>query len=78
MSRKEYKSLKTVIGAYWVYLAHFKRGICFIFSQLHITEMDCERDIAEAGDDAPDEVKNENIIKLSRALVHTRQPEDVQ
>ncbi|KAI3866064.1 hypothetical protein MKW92_016416 [Papaver armeniacum] len=34
--------------------------------------------IAEAGDDAPDEVKNENIIKLSWALVHTRQPEDVQ
>ncbi|KAI3913266.1 hypothetical protein MKW92_034759 [Papaver armeniacum] len=40
--------------------------------------LDCERDIAEAGDDAPDEVKNENIIKLSWALVHTRQPEDVQ
>ncbi|KAI3963258.1 hypothetical protein MKW92_050492 [Papaver armeniacum] len=39
---------------------------------------DCERDISEAGDDAPDEVKNENIIKLSWALVHTRQPEDVQ
>ncbi|XP_026441946.1 mitochondrial fission 1 protein B-like [Papaver somniferum] len=38
----------------------------------------CERDISEAGDDAPDEVKNENIIKLSWALVHTRQPEDVQ
>ncbi|KAI3911142.1 hypothetical protein MKW92_047081 [Papaver armeniacum] len=42
------------------------------------TILDCERDIAEAGDDAPDEVKNENIIKLSWALVHTRQPEDVQ
>ncbi|XP_026418948.1 mitochondrial fission 1 protein A-like [Papaver somniferum] len=39
--------------------------------------LDCERDIAEAGDDAPGEVKNENIIKLSWALVHTRQPEDV-
>ncbi|KAI3913261.1 hypothetical protein MKW92_034754 [Papaver armeniacum] len=40
--------------------------------------LDCERDIAEAGDDAPYEVKYENIIKLSWALVHTRQPEDVQ
>ncbi|MCL7041762.1 hypothetical protein MKW94_002118, partial [Papaver nudicaule] len=39
---------------------------------------DCERDIQEAGDDAPDEVKNENIIKLSWALVHTRQLEEVQ
>ncbi|RZC84295.1 hypothetical protein C5167_047077 [Papaver somniferum] len=39
---------------------------------------DCERDITEAGDDAPNEVKNENIIELSWALVHTRQPEDVQ
>ncbi|MCL7040950.1 hypothetical protein MKW94_007529 [Papaver nudicaule] len=40
--------------------------------------LDCERDIAEVGDDAPDEVKNENIIKLSWALVHTRQLEEVQ
>ncbi|MCL7050767.1 hypothetical protein MKW94_030772 [Papaver nudicaule] len=40
--------------------------------------LDCERDIAEAGDDIPDEVKNEHIIKLSWALVHTRRPENVQ
>ncbi|MCL7048015.1 hypothetical protein MKW94_018545 [Papaver nudicaule] len=40
--------------------------------------LDCERDIAEAGDDIPDEVKNEHIIKLSWALVHTRETENVQ
>ncbi|MCL7050160.1 hypothetical protein MKW94_013282 [Papaver nudicaule] len=40
--------------------------------------LDCERDIDEAGDDTPDEVKNENIIKLSWALVHTRQSKDVE
>ncbi|KAK9154699.1 hypothetical protein Sjap_002179 [Stephania japonica] len=38
----------------------------------------CEREIAEAGDDVTDEVKQESIMRLSWALVHSRQPDDVQ
>ncbi|RZC48932.1 hypothetical protein C5167_017358 [Papaver somniferum] len=37
-----------------------------------IFRQDCERDIAKAGDDAPYEVKYENINKFSWDLVHTR------
>ncbi|KAG2683582.1 hypothetical protein I3760_10G037900 [Carya illinoinensis] len=36
----------------------------------------CEREVAEAGDS--DERKSESIMRLSWALVHSRQPEDVQ
>lgn len=36
----------------------------------------CEREVAEAGD--ADERKSESIMRLSWALVHSRQPEDVQ
>ncbi|KAK2652005.1 hypothetical protein Ddye_011861 [Dipteronia dyeriana] len=38
----------------------------------------CEREVAEAGKDGSDEQKNESIMRLSWALVHSRQPEDVQ
>ncbi|OVA13741.1 Mitochondria fission 1 protein [Macleaya cordata] len=38
----------------------------------------CEREIKEAGDDASKEVKDESIMRLSWALVHSRKPEDVQ
>ncbi|KAK9125089.1 hypothetical protein Scep_013935 [Stephania cephalantha] len=38
----------------------------------------CEREIVEAGDDVTDEVKQESIMRLSWALVHSRQPDDVQ
>ncbi|XP_058107038.1 mitochondrial fission 1 protein A [Magnolia sinica] len=38
----------------------------------------CEREIAEGGSDVSEEVKNESIMRLSWALVHSRQPEDVQ
>ncbi|KAI3880211.1 hypothetical protein MKW92_002016 [Papaver armeniacum] len=87
------EGIQKLEGAYWVYLAHFKkREMLYLLavayyrdgdysrslSYLNQCLEDCERDIAEAGDDAPVEVKNENIIKLSWALVHTRQPEDVQ
>ncbi|XP_062167908.1 mitochondrial fission 1 protein A-like [Alnus glutinosa] len=36
----------------------------------------CEREVAEAGDAG--ERKSESIMRLSWALVHSRQPEDVQ
>eukprot|EP00262_Sarcandra_glabra_P009437 TRINITY_DN23822_c0_g1_i1.p1 TRINITY_DN23822_c0_g1~~TRINITY_DN23822_c0_g1_i1.p1 ORF type:complete len:169 (+),score=41.82 TRINITY_DN23822_c0_g1_i1:93-599(+) len=36
----------------------------------------CEREVAESGDS--DEQKSESIMRLSWALVHSRQPEDVQ
>jgi|UniRef100_A0A2N9EDV0 fission 1 protein len=36
----------------------------------------CEREVADAGDS--DERKSECIMRLSWALVHSRQPEDVQ
>ncbi|RZC77554.1 hypothetical protein C5167_001731 [Papaver somniferum] len=38
----------------------------------------CEREITENGNDTSDEAKNESIMRLSWALVHSRQPEDVQ
>ncbi|KAI3968160.1 hypothetical protein MKX01_018463 [Papaver californicum] len=38
----------------------------------------CEREIAENGNDTSDEAKNESIMRLSWALVHSGQPEDVQ
>ncbi|GMH00005.1 hypothetical protein Nepgr_001844 [Nepenthes gracilis] len=38
----------------------------------------CERDVAEANKGSSDEVKSECIMRLSWALVHSRQPEDVQ
>ncbi|KAJ0582627.1 putative mitochondria fission 1 protein [Helianthus annuus] len=38
----------------------------------------CEKEVAEASNDASDEAKGEGIMRLSWALVHSRQPEDVQ
>ncbi|GMH00006.1 hypothetical protein Nepgr_001845 [Nepenthes gracilis] len=38
----------------------------------------CEREVAEANKGSSDEVKSECIMRLSWALVHSRQPEDVQ
>ncbi|XP_077241661.1 mitochondrial fission 1 protein A-like [Tasmannia lanceolata] len=38
----------------------------------------CEREVAEGGSGVSDENKNESIMRLSWALVHSRQPEDVQ
>lgn len=47
---------------------------------LHCTALHqgCEREVAEAADGGPDERKNESIMRLSWALVHSRQPEDVK
>ncbi|KAJ8774270.1 hypothetical protein K2173_009701 [Erythroxylum novogranatense] len=39
---------------------------------------ECERDAGEAAKGDLDDLKNESIIRLSWALVHFRQPEDVQ
>ncbi|KAK7336474.1 hypothetical protein VNO77_17016 [Canavalia gladiata] len=38
----------------------------------------CEREVAEADNGASEERKNESIMRLSWALVHSRQKEDVQ
>ncbi|XP_071701224.1 mitochondrial fission 1 protein A-like [Rutidosis leptorrhynchoides] len=38
----------------------------------------CEKEVAEASNDASDEAKSESIMRLSWALVHSRQPDDVQ
>ncbi|KAK4481681.1 hypothetical protein RD792_012588 [Penstemon davidsonii] len=38
----------------------------------------CEREVAEVSKDGSDERKDESIMRLSWALVHSRQPEDVQ
>lgn len=38
----------------------------------------CEREVAEATNGASDELKSESIMRLSWALVHSRQAEDVQ
>ncbi|KAI6673705.1 hypothetical protein NL676_001611 [Syzygium grande] len=38
----------------------------------------CERDVAEAANVGSDELKSDSIMRLSWALVHSRQPEDVQ
>ncbi|XP_006351269.1 mitochondrial fission 1 protein A-like isoform X2 [Solanum tuberosum] len=38
----------------------------------------CEREVADANKGASDEGKNESIMRLSWALVHSKQPEDVQ
>ncbi|KAL0339741.1 UNVERIFIED_CONTAM: Mitochondrial fission 1 protein A [Sesamum calycinum] len=38
----------------------------------------CEREVAEATKEASDDQRNESIMRLSWALVHSRQPEDVQ
>ncbi|KAI3838065.1 hypothetical protein MKW98_009016 [Papaver atlanticum] len=44
----------------------------------HDIILGCEREIAENGNDTSDGAKNESIMRLSWALVHSRQPEDVQ
>ncbi|KAK9055504.1 hypothetical protein SSX86_026587 [Deinandra increscens subsp. villosa] len=38
----------------------------------------CEKEVREVASDATDEAKSESIMRLSWALVHSRQPEDVQ
>ncbi|KAF5204395.1 Mitochondrial fission 1 protein a [Thalictrum thalictroides] len=38
----------------------------------------CEREVAEAANGATDELKQESIMRLSWALVHSKQSEDVQ
>ncbi|GJY73124.1 mitochondrial fission 1 protein A-like protein, partial [Tanacetum coccineum] len=39
--------------------------------------VNCEKEVTEAANDS-DEAKSESIMRLSWALVHSRQPEDVQ
>ncbi|CAL5420726.1 unnamed protein product [Camellia sinensis] len=38
----------------------------------------CEREVAEAANGVSDELKSERIMRLSWALVHSKQPEDMQ
>ena len=38
----------------------------------------CEKEVAEANKGDSDELKSESIMRLSWALVHSKQPEDVQ
>ncbi|KAI3782613.1 hypothetical protein L2E82_12665 [Cichorium intybus] len=38
----------------------------------------CEKEVAEAANDASDEAKSESMMRLSWALVHSRQADDVQ
>ncbi|PHT37242.1 Mitochondrial fission 1 protein A [Capsicum baccatum] len=38
----------------------------------------CEKEVADATTGASDEGKNESIMRLSWALVHSKQPQDVQ
>lgn len=38
----------------------------------------CEREVAEAANGESEELKGESLMRLSWALVHSRQPEDVQ
>ncbi|XP_060177409.1 mitochondrial fission 1 protein A-like [Lycium barbarum] len=38
----------------------------------------CEKEVADATKGASDEGKNESIMRLSWALVHSKQPDDVQ
>ncbi|CAH1432216.1 unnamed protein product [Lactuca virosa] len=38
----------------------------------------CEKEVAEAPNDASEDTKSEGIMRLSWALVHSRQPDDVQ
>ncbi|KAI3471651.1 hypothetical protein Pfo_028301 [Paulownia fortunei] len=40
--------------------------------------LSCEREVAEASKDESNDRTNESIMRLSWALVHSRQPEDVQ
>ncbi|XP_030525992.1 mitochondrial fission 1 protein A-like [Rhodamnia argentea] len=40
--------------------------------------IDCERGVADAANDGSDELKSDSIMRLSWALVHSRQQEDVQ
>lgn len=52
----------------------------FLFSVLTILHVlkGCEREVAEAARGDSEERKNESIMRLSWALVHSRQKEDVQ
>ncbi|CAK7340204.1 unnamed protein product [Dovyalis caffra] len=38
----------------------------------------CEREVAEAAEGDSEELKRDSIMRLSWALVHSKQPEDVQ
>lgn len=38
----------------------------------------CEKEVVEGGNGVSEEAKNESIMRLSWALVHSRHPEDVQ
>ncbi|KAJ6756459.1 TETRATRICOPEPTIDE REPEAT PROTEIN 11 TPR REPEAT PROTEIN 11, partial [Salix purpurea] len=38
----------------------------------------CEREVAEAAEGDSKELKTDSIMRLSWALVHSKQPEDVQ
>ncbi|XP_028074352.1 mitochondrial fission 1 protein A-like isoform X2 [Camellia sinensis] len=38
----------------------------------------CEREVAEAANGVSDELKSERIMRLSWALAHSKQPEDMQ
>lgn len=51
----------------------------FVLFILHCVVLKgCEREVAAASDGDSDERKNESIMRLSWALVHSRQKEDIQ
>lgn len=62
----------------------FQRGSYhFLCKLINLTSLfcgwqGCEREVAEATKDGSDELKNESIMRLSWALVHSKQSEDVQ
>ncbi|CAL5423124.1 unnamed protein product [Camellia sinensis] len=43
-----------------------------------VKRLGCEREVAEAANGVSDELKSERIMRLSWALVHSKQPEDMQ
>ncbi|KAJ9548077.1 hypothetical protein OSB04_020620 [Centaurea solstitialis] len=66
-------------------MSHFFQSVTSIFSggdQLPWCSRDviagCEKEVTEAANDSSDEAKNESIMRLSWALVHSRQSDDVQ
>ncbi|KAF9605292.1 hypothetical protein IFM89_015908 [Coptis chinensis] len=73
-------SLKNIsLGEFKIdhYLSTISNKSMFI-SIIHMTLQGCEREVAEVTNGTSDEIKKESIMRLSWALVHSKQPEDVQ
>ncbi|CAL5440938.1 unnamed protein product [Camellia sinensis] len=71
--------IKAELSSHWPYLIDDKNKFQADFGfWKQIDRSGCEREVVESANGVSDKLKSESIMRLSWALVHSKQPKDVQ